>query len=245
MKKLLFALLIIGTSIANGQAVFEKSYNNMESFQGVVNIDGHGQFYCFLKSGEAELYTKSHVLYKTIQFKYAGSQVYGYLLSSSLVNSDNNIEVIYYCHENSSDWKTYIQGEAGNLIQTLNGTPWLYLSIEGDFKIVLSNTGVSGEVDIYDLPGTLPLAVDEPGTIELLKPYPNPSSGAIRLPYNLKPNQTGQLIITDLSGRIIRQYTVTGVYSDLILSPGELSPRQYIYTVTDGETRQSGKFIVN
>ena len=72
--------------------------------------------------------------------------------------------------------------------------------------------------------------------------YPNPNDGTMRMDYELKEGQKGELCIYDLTGRIVQQFVLNNANNFL---PVNLSMGVYYYTVNlNGERMLSDKLIV-
>src|ERR1700689_545520 len=94
-------------------------------------------------------------------------------------------------------------------------------------KMILKSQ--NSEVEIYSLPGKLPtcsttalsgvnpsIAYSNPSLPT--SAYPNPSSGQVRIAYELPSGvSSGDLILTTGDGREIKRYRVTSAFSDLLI----------------------------
>ncbi len=77
------------------------------------------------------------------------------------------------------------------------------------------------------------------------KLYPNPNNGSMIFEYNIAKNETGQLILYDITGRIINEYALNNNSNALAISEAALKNGVYFYSVTvSGETKANGKFEI-
>ena len=75
--------------------------------------------------------------------------------------------------------------------------------------------------------------------------YPNPTSGSLKIVYKLESNQIGQLEVMDLTGKIVKNITLTNntFYSNINLE--SLQNGLYIYNyIVDGRLQESGKINI-
>jgi len=133
-------------------------------------------------------------------------------------------------------------------------------STDSGVKMMVDNEVSSGnhEVNIYSLPGKLPtcsttaLSAVNP-SIAYTNPtlptsaYPNPSSGQVRIAYELPSGvSSGDLILTTEDGREVKRYHVTSAFSDLLIDSGELPSGSYFYhLVTEKGESQAQRIVLS
>jgi hypothetical protein len=94
--------------------------------------------------------------------------------------------------------------------------------------------------EIYSLPGKLPscqsiLADVTPSTAYVdpsipTSAYPNPSSGRVRIAYQLPAGvSSGEVILTREDGTEVKRYRVTSAFSDLLIDAADLPSGAYFY----------------
>jgi hypothetical protein len=121
----------------------------------------------------------------------------------------------------------------------------------GTKMIVVTDTGYQ----VYSLPGRLPsgqqmLSVggSSPQTNMpsiATMPYPNPSSGQVRIEYALPPGaQSGDLILTSIDGRELKRYHITSAFPDLLIEPGDLPSGSYFYKIITEKGESAARKIV-
>lgn len=228
----------IGLSSIQSQAVYEHTYENSIAY-APIEIEEHGTFYMIRDDiNYISLYWSDHTLYKSILVNYNDFILVS--IASKLVNSDSGIEVIA-SFWNLDHYDTRIVDENGNLIQKISGQTWV-VSIDGDYKLQAFH---EGNTSYYDLPGGLPVSVsDQPSSFQAA-PYPNPAERFITLPYDLPIGQKAEMIITNVTGRSVEEFEITGSFSDIRLDVSHYKPGIYCYTVyAKGSSPQSAKFIV-
>ncbi|MFI5202224.1 MAG: T9SS type A sorting domain-containing protein [Candidatus Kapaibacterium sp.] len=93
---------------------------------------------------------------------------------------------------------------------------------------------------MYSLPGKLPhctttLSGVTPSTAYAdpyipTSAYPNPSSGRVRIAYQLPPGvSSGEIILTTEDGTEVKRYHVTSAFSDLLIQESDLPSGTYFY----------------
>jgi hypothetical protein len=75
--------------------------------------------------------------------------------------------------------------------------------------------------------------------------YPNPSGSTVTVPYHLPEGvNTGEIILFDGSGQILRSYRVDHTFHELIIQTSDLPKGVYLYQLkTDQGIIGSGKLI--
>lgn len=181
---------------------------------------------------------------------------------------DSNLEYLVTLLLNNSPWNTVpgksqiaIYRENGDLLSlidssTINNTAWLgnFFSLnpvvntpEGAKLITYKNDPSlpvgKRKVEVYGLCASE--APKKPTALQasnLDDPHPNPTSNTITLDYELPEKvQQGVLIVYDLNGRIVQNFTVDKTFSSLLLNASEYPVGTYFYTITAGEKVIKGK----
>lgn len=97
------------------------------------------------------------------------------------------------------------------------------------------------EFDVYSLPGKLPRcsttqfagvnpSITYEGSTLPTSAYPNPSSGRVRIAYQLPAGvSSGEVILTREDGTEVKRYRVTSAFSDLLIDGADLPSGAYFY----------------
>jgi hypothetical protein len=108
--------------------------------------------------------------------------------------------------------------------------------------------------EVYSLPGRLP------GSTQMLSvnpnsqsswsqlesiAYPNPSSGRVRIAYDLPSGVTsGEIVLTASDGREVKRYHITNAFSDLLIEESDLPSGSYFYKVVTSRGESAAQRIV-
>jgi hypothetical protein len=76
--------------------------------------------------------------------------------------------------------------------------------------------------------------------------YPNPSSGRVRIAYDL-PNgiTSGEIVLTTSDGREVKRYHVTSAFNDLLIEEGDLPNGSYFYKLVTDRGESPARRIVH
>ncbi len=77
------------------------------------------------------------------------------------------------------------------------------------------------------------------------KIFPNPSNGQLQLDYQIDEQKTGLLIISDLAGRAVDRFTISGKNSSIKIDETRLENGAYFYRIiTDRAIQSFGKIVI-
>ena len=107
---------------------------------------------------------------------------------------------------------------------------------------------------VYSLPGKLPgcstiasASVTPSIAYDPVLPtsaYPNPSSGRMRIAYQLPAGvSSGEVILTREDGSEVKRYRVTNAFSDLLIDESELPSGAYFYKLVTEKGESSPQKI--
>jgi hypothetical protein len=124
----------------------------------------------------------------------------------------------------------------------------LILITAGQLEEEEATLGTSIVIDELDLAGSASVSEISPVFGAIGNVYPNPASGQINIPFELKEPENISITITDLTGRIVYQkmntYFAQGV-NEVNVDISNLSPGTYFYSVIPSDGRSIiKKFIV-
>jgi hypothetical protein len=215
------------------------------------------------------LYDMSYSLWRTINTAPpAGYSLYAvYAVSDNLFNSDALVELIVI-HSSSTSYPRYrasVINETGVVLQNLDSTYYAavhFNSVSGTYKIFATSmrnlSGVyNSATNIYSVPGTLPCGLPC-GTLGSEKPVsggsnlfvsegqPNPSNGEIRINYQIgNGDNFADLIVNDMSGKLIKTFTVDKHSNAIEITKGDIPPGMYLfYLKTNSEVSGTRKMII-
>jgi hypothetical protein len=253
MKKLFTIAMMTIAVFAKGQVVLEHSYSTNWPME-VVNIEGDGYKYLGVDTTtkDVKIYNTDHSLWKTINTSIpAGASIY---ISSSyaskyLFNGDNKIEllVLYGVASPTFSVRAELYNEDGVILNTFNNAVTYNLAnVANNWKLLVRVSTTPQHTDIYTLPGQWTGVSNLGKTIPSSNIYPNPLENSATINYAL-PNGTdqGTINIYNDAGILIRSYTVTNQFNDLVINKDQLAPGIYIYDIATANGRQAGqKFVV-
>jgi hypothetical protein len=154
-------------------------------------------------------------------------------------NDPSTIEMlVQYSDTVTYDFRAAIVSEQGAVLQDLglvapNG--FMVIPTHSGAKLLVQASEVT-PAKVYSLPGvyhSLRLTTGTDAEVaegSAFRAWPNPTAGAIRLPYVLKSG-TAPLIILDATGREVRRMTVGSAFSDVLLDTQSLPDGVYTYRV--------------
>lgn len=251
MKQLLFALLLSPLA-AGAQVTLEKDYTNAYQTK-VVDIEGEGQKYINVsdQNNRVMIYNADHSVYKAININPVSgvSGFYGApsFASKYLFNNDAKIELIVVYIAGGTFYGDIVN-EDGTLIKRINGCGLTELvKVGNDWKLLAHITGAATNTQVYALPGQytgiLPQGGKESPNASL---YPNPLETSATLSYSL-PNgaNTGNIKVYNSAGVMVRNYTISSQYDNVLIYKNELPAGVYTYSVSaPGYQAVADKFII-
>jgi hypothetical protein len=220
------------------------------------------------------LYNLDHSIWKTIDCSSfpkfdscGGSLNYGrynfevLYITQHLFDSDNGIEFMFNINGcGVNDYFTGIYNEDGTSIFTQNGaTPAVHLNIPIVFKPIYNTINgakmilsfpATNQSKVYSIPGTLSnsnmIHSNNSNGSALFSVYPNPTSNQTIINYKLPMGITnGEIIISDMTGKEIKKYSVDNSFDNLIISTNELMHGVYMYSLKgSGKILETKKIIV-
>ena len=254
MKKTIFTLLLVCSTMVYAQVTLEKTFNGAIGFFGmsVSDIDlGLEPFYVMIQSdsNKIELYNASdYSLYKSVpanfDLKHRTSSISA--VSRKLFDIDDQVEFLLHLSWSDGIYTkktTYLLNEDGDIEMTFaEGGSFSFHRVNGQNRMAIS-TGSFGNyiTKIYSLPGTISTEVEQSCQPSLLSmPYPNPANTTIHLPYQLQQGTTATLQVFNPQGQLVVEKQVGSMFDEVLLDVSSYTPGTYIYTVNG----QNGRFVV-
>jgi hypothetical protein len=259
MKKtiLFFAFLVLMMN-ARAQIYLEKTYPASTGLTE-LSISGYKYFLMDVVNNQCKLFNLDHSAWKTINLSIpAGMYLYDIkYVSETLFNTDNKVELayIYYSYDTTLLYYTYytkVINENGLELLSIPGCAYLEVKTPGtngtkmlayvyDYSIILWTLNTL----VYSLPGSLPAGGIDAENVPVKKPFPNPASAMVTIPYEL-PNgvNTADIRLLNVSGQVVKSYIVDRTFRELIVQTADLPKGVYIYQVkTNQGIISSGKII--
>ncbi len=260
MKYTLIIMLCLTGITVLAQPVFENTY---QESAGITQLETNGEVYYAMDvvNKQLHLYDLDHSLLKSVPLPTPE----GYYLSDiqyvseTLFNNDELVEFVYtYSKYNSIDLSYYYTFESKlinengielltlegvgytNVIQTTRGKK--FLTYEYDYSVIPYRT----YTHVYSLPNQTTKSVSPSiSSFETGDAYPNPASRQVNIPIVLPGGvSSGTLEITDLNGRKILTYPVTGTDKNVVVPTRQLAPGTYLYQVSAGSSLSAARKIV-
>ncbi|HDR67573.1 MAG TPA: T9SS type A sorting domain-containing protein, partial [Bacteroidaceae bacterium] len=180
-------------------------------------------------------------------------------VTRNLFNEDDSIEFLYMAYEYFEGTEPYYQymvgvaNESGrNILKVPEGTYYEIIEVAGKKKLLIwlydnSTWPYFKGTNIYKLEADGTLKASLNSSTPYNPAYPNPATGQIAIPYDLRgKSNRGNIQITTADGRIISNFTVDNTFNELLLDVSKYSPGIYQYTITseNNELLQSHKFTI-
>ena len=254
MKKgiIVIAVLLQFIIIAKvkGQINLEHTYSSVSAGLAYLDSDEPMFYTMDVTNSKCNIYTLNHTLWKSIPLSLPSNYYLADIqfVTRHLFDSDDQIELLYvgYNYNTSGAYYTYetrVANEDGSLLLTVPG---------GGYNDILTiaNLGTRLFVYVYDysvspytvttkvytVTGTLPTSVEKP--IEepsgaRLGLSPTVFSDRVNLNYSLPSGVVnGELLITDVSGAIIRRVALNQKEGDLNLDLSDANVGMLLFSIS-------------
>ncbi len=262
--KYLIAVCIISSAIrVNAQIRLEHSYKGTFEF-GLVEVDSaEWKFVNFDDSSSITIYNIDHSLDRTIPipvtpyshiaiiarrlFDLDTEYEYALFTNRTIKILKANGELLYACDTCYFGTSSY----ANNSLFEGVSPPAVKATSSGT-KLLIHH---GSNIEVYSLPGRIPGGqaklgiLNDPSVAQTsgflpTLAYPNPSSGRVRIEYELPPGvSNGEILLLTEDGKEVRRYKVTNAFSDLLIDATELPPGAYFYKLLTYRGESSAKQI--
>jgi len=256
-------MLLSISLFANSQVVQEKSY---EGSAAVAQLETEGYKFVVTDAinDKCVLYNTDHSLWKFIDVPVPENNFIADIsyVSQHLFNDDDDIEflVVYAKYITSGEFSYYeyttsIVGESGDTILVVDGGGYAFIQEidDDDAKLFVyvydfSSSSLPVSTEVFDIPGH-PMSIQEGNNSEYKSvgnPFPNPAGSYINIPYSLdESDETGLLIINDVSGKEVRRYQIGQKFDNIKVLTSGLPGGVYFYRVGGEHTKSvAKKFVV-
>lgn len=151
MKKILLLLLLLSSLLSFGQFELEQTYYYTRGVQRIVlENSGEKYFYVNYQTGTIQLFNADHTPWKTIDVTLPADNYSFYVsnISETLINPDDNLEIIYGTYSAPGIRRSKIVNEQGTvLLSEDNCYSFSVDKKQGMETKIMSSTGV-----VYSLP---------------------------------------------------------------------------------------------
>jgi hypothetical protein len=271
---LLFAISRMLTAQVTYNTTFTASSQNTMFYSTKLSAAGYKYVIVDYPGKTIKLYNLNNSLYLSISIPYAGAGNSYYIayLSDKLFDLNNDIEYALISF-NATSMKFHIYDETGALMFSRDSAnlgmayiPEPFLNQSGIFhtsagtkmRLIRSSGSFNTGFELYDLPGSLPCMTCADGTTSATSVvsggvatqecvyYPNPSSGFLKLKYELPASAKHAYIdITDTKGTKLERFEVSADF-DHILMPASYNDGLYFYSLyVDGKLVNTSRVILN
>ena len=264
-------LSVLFMQLGRAQVVLENEYPSVSQLFTLVPIDSG--VYKYVDVDHAydiiTLYNLDHSVYMTIPFPAALQETMGtsfFYFTRRLFDCDTSqLEYLVAYQNPNYDCGVSVYQDDGTLLfnepDYTTVTP--SFGLLGFYQGTVYNTPagsklvlrpcITSNLDfhlarVYSLCGTLPeniLSQPDLDNNAFNSAFPNPTRNNITISYKLpEGSRKGELLIYDLNGKTVKQYTVTDAFSNVQLYFDALPAGTYTYGIkTESETIPAGKFI--
>ncbi|MBI9032852.1 MAG: T9SS type A sorting domain-containing protein [Bacteroidales bacterium] len=218
---------------------------------GYVYFEDELGFYSYNYSDdELIIFNPDYTQYKSIVLGVPlGYEVYAILhMSDKLFNLDEYIEYVLVIWDGIDDYSMKLYNENQEMLFDFGGQYYSWIISSNDntclhvremnydenLQIYLYND------QIYSVPGSLPMDVNESNNMDLGKPYPNPSSKVINIPISNETGSSTNLKIYNINGQLIEQKQIAPEFDCFRLNVDSYQRGVYLYKYNG----ISNKFIV-
>ncbi|MEI7980244.1 MAG: T9SS type A sorting domain-containing protein [Bacteroidota bacterium] len=258
-KPILFIVLTMIMGSASAQISLEKAYTSSTALTE-LSISGYKYFLMDVVNNKCQLYNMDHSLWKTINIAVpTGMYLYDIrYVSESLFNSDSKVELAYtyYSYDTTLLYYTYytrVINQDGAELLSIPGCAYVEVEVPGTYgtkmlAYVYDYSIINWTLNtlVYSLPGSLPLgALPVEGSRDIKKPFPNPASSVVTIPYELPSGvNEAELRLVSGAGRVMKRFRIDGTFHELLIHTADLPKGVYMYQLkTDQGVISSGKLI--
>jgi hypothetical protein len=164
------------------------------------------------------------------------SDQYCFLIFTSIVDSGNTVLIF---REDGAKLFSLSKCQFTQNIGAPFGSTFSIIPTASGTKMLIDYP-YPGNHQVYSLPGKLPscsqtLGVNDPAvafsrTSIPTSAYPNPTTGRVRIAYELPAGvSSGELVLMTVEGKEEKRYHVTNAFNDLLIEVGDLPSGSYFY----------------
>ncbi|MCC3159532.1 T9SS type A sorting domain-containing protein [Hymenobacter sp. 15J16-1T3B] len=245
MRQLLLAAAMLVSTAASAQITYETTYVTTGTTQDLSFFKLANGDVKFAKvdvtARQITVYNLNHSVLRSFAIPAlpAGNTLSPGVeyMSDKLFNQDANFEYIINSYRQvGNDYvsKSWVFSETGTQLFAADSADIDIFNTPNGAKMVTYHYPLPAnnvqKRQVYALAGTL-TSVRPAGAVDAAQPFPNPAVGAINLPYQVQRGQQATLEVLDMTGRVVKRFTVDSTFDHLLLQAGELRPGAYTYRV--------------
>ncbi len=260
-KDILLVALLMATFFSQAQIVNEHDYTGSTTLAKLAN-SGDKYYTMDWTNNQCQLYNIDHSLWKTISVPVpSGMYLYDIThVSETLFNLDTKVELayVYYAYDTTMYYYTYatrvinedglellsIPGSSISEVKSVTGNGTKLIAWVYDYSVLPYTI----HTIVYSLPGQQ--VSDGPdlqgANVRTGQAYPNPAQSTVTIPYNIPegPN-SGEIILSDGNGRIIRTFVIGSTFSNLQISTAGWPRGVYYYKIiAGGKVSVASKIVI-
>ncbi len=268
MKNIIIAFLLFIPILAKTQITLEHTYNLPLTSLEIYNLGKNEFKYVSVNysTGAISMYNMNHSLYLTGNLPRINNNMYFGHFSRTMFDCDtSNIEYLirytYGSSPNPDSLIIFIARTNGTTIFRIDsfvpvssisslGVSTSIRNTSGGTKMILQNQYNLPERRVYALCDSLPsfpinVSVPQSNNMNLSNPYPNPAKEYTKLSYSLPDGvNSGEILIYDINGNVIKTYKVDNTFNELILSTSDLASGSYYYQLKTSQGLTGGKKFI-
>ena len=272
MKRFCFVVCLVWTLNAQAQITLEHSYpqantggTNRELSIGVLDSGMYKYLYLNYLTEQLVVYNLDHSVFAsaTIPIAWDGNYRIQYVTRSLFDCDTTNMEYImaHYDFDPMAgidvrfvriyrfDGTVLFEADSVELLASFGSVAFVrspIVTTPAGSKLLLDNP-YTHEVNVYALCGMLPIGfMDTQNENLFAKALPNPSSGRLRIDFNLpEGHRTAVITVHDARGVEVKRFSVDDKFGFVWLEGNALPPGTYVYNITTSAgTAKGGKFVI-
>ncbi len=264
MKKLFPIVMMLLLAVpAMAQITLDKTYSYSGAFTH-LSLSGDKFYVMDVPLSQCRIYNTDHTLWKTLPLTVpTNNWLYDVqYISENLFTTDNSLCLVYtyYSYDATNLYYTYttrVVKENGTMLLSLPGCQYYYLAAltSGATKFVTysfdySVSPYTVSTSVYSVPGSLPTSIKESSGIPdafPLRLFPNPAVDQVSMQWEIPAEvDAGILQITDLQGKVVKSFAVSGNNGFVQMNVSHLPKGMYLYQIKAGSFHSEPmKMIVN
>jgi hypothetical protein len=266
--KTFIAIFLFFTAVPlRAQVTLEHKYPNSRSF-GLVLVDSAEWKYVDFHGAQIAFYNLDHSLDRVDTIQLPHTRISGLIrVARNLFSRDSSLDLLLDASDSSSNIVGLrLLHQDGSLLLKCDtcsvATGYSNFADIAPSFITSTSSGVKltvvkyqdNSMEVYSLPGRIP------GSSQMLSvnpnsqsswpqlesaAYPNPSTGHVRIAYDLPSGvQSGEIVLTKSDGREFKRYHITNAFNDLLIEEGDLPSGSYFYKVVTSRGESAAQRIV-
>lgn len=256
MLRILMAILIMGSmNQVFGQLTLEHTFVTKDRDVWTSQLESELLYYHFDASlNQVYFYGSDYQLLKTVSVASIADFRVSEVLHPcrGLFNQDDKLEfIIVYRQTSGNNNLMFLYNEDGTLLQEFGNRSYAWIINaklpSAEYKLMVTKMEYDHGLmelncidDIYGLAGQPTTSTALADDFNTLVVYPNPAISEVTIAYRLAKDESADLKVYDLNGRLMDTKTLDGQFNTALLNIARYPSGYYIYRCKG----QSGRFIV-